>query len=140
MSDDILSNKAASIERCIKRIREEYIGHEQDFLTNYTRQDAVVLNLQRACETAIDMATHIVRIKHLGLPQSSRDLFVLLAQTKIISEELSQHLKSMVGFRNIAVHDYVHIDLEIVTGIINYRLDDFLEFNKQLLKMGESTL
>jgi uncharacterized protein YutE (UPF0331/DUF86 family) len=132
--DDVLLNKAATIERCLRRIREEYVGHEHDFSTNYTRQDSIILNLQRACETAIDMATHIVRIKHLGLPQSSSDVFVLLEQAKIIPEELSHHLQAMVGFRNIAVHEYTHLDLEIVISIVQHRLNDFLEFNKRLLK------
>ena len=44
MADDVLLNKAASIERCLKRIDEEYRGG-QDFETNFTRQDALLLNL-----------------------------------------------------------------------------------------------
>jgi uncharacterized protein YutE (UPF0331/DUF86 family) len=139
MNSDILLNKSASIERCIKRIHEDYTGHEHDFTTNYTRQDAIILNLQRACETAIDMASHIVRIRHLGLPQSSGDVFVLLEQAKIISEALSHHLQAMVGFRNIAVHEYTNLDLEVVISIIKNRLNDFLEFNKQVLALGAST-
>ncbi len=51
--DDVLLNKAAIIERCLKRIAEEYTGHEHELATNFTRQDAIVLNLQRACEAAI---------------------------------------------------------------------------------------
>jgi uncharacterized protein YutE (UPF0331/DUF86 family) len=70
----------------------------------------------------------------LGLPQSSSDVFVLLEQAKIIPEELSHHLQAMVGFRNIAVHEYTHLDLEIVISIVQHRLNDFLEFNKRLLK------
>ena len=57
MADDALLNKAASIERCLKRIQEEYAGAPLE--TSQTRQDALVLNLLRACETAIDMAMHL---------------------------------------------------------------------------------
>lgn len=59
MADDVLLNKAASIERCLKRVREEYDGHEEEIATDFTRQDALVLNLLRACETAIDLAVHV---------------------------------------------------------------------------------
>lgn len=62
MADSIIINKAGSIERCLKRIREDYIGFESDFEANYMRQDAVLLNLQRACEQSIDLANHLVKI------------------------------------------------------------------------------
>lgn len=48
MADDVLLNKAASIERCIARAREEYNADPSGFATNFTRQDAAVLNIQRA--------------------------------------------------------------------------------------------
>ena len=52
MVDDVLINKAATIERCIKRVREEYAKAGANFATDYSRQDAAILNIQRACEAA----------------------------------------------------------------------------------------
>jgi hypothetical protein len=49
MADDVLINKAFTIEHCLSRIREEYLGHEVVLKTDFTRQGAIVLNLQRAC-------------------------------------------------------------------------------------------
>ncbi|MDQ7056983.1 MAG: hypothetical protein Q9N62_00355 [Ghiorsea sp.] len=69
--DNILINKAAMIERCLKRIEEEYIGHEAELESNFTRQDSIILNLQRVCEAAM----HVVRTHKLGIPQQSRDRF-----------------------------------------------------------------
>jgi hypothetical protein len=48
MADDVILNKAASIERCLRRIAEEYPGDRQNLAANQTKQDASVLNLQRA--------------------------------------------------------------------------------------------
>jgi len=56
MADDVIVNKAASIERCLRRIQEEYARDVQNLVANQTKQDAIILNLQRACETAIDLA------------------------------------------------------------------------------------
>ena len=53
--DEVLLAKAASIERCLARIRDEYAGTATS-LSNITKQDAIVLNVQRACEAAIDGA------------------------------------------------------------------------------------
>lgn len=128
MKDDIILNKAQNIERCIKRIQEEYPGFEKKLSNNYLKQDSIILNLLRACEAAIDMAARMIRIRHLGIPQSSRDMFVLLEKANIIPNELSNRLQAMVGFRNIAIHDYTNIDLDIVKNIIEKRLDDFFKF------------
>ncbi len=38
MADDVILNKAASIERCIKRAQEEYTKAGPDFATDYSRQ------------------------------------------------------------------------------------------------------
>ena len=61
MADDVLLNKAATIERCIVRAREEYNADPANFATNYTHQDAAILNIQRACEAALDMGNHVIR-------------------------------------------------------------------------------
>ena len=73
MPDDVLLNKSDIIERCLKRIREMYGNDEEDYESDFMLQDAVILNLQRACQAAIDAAMHIVRVRGLGLPQESRD-------------------------------------------------------------------
>jgi uncharacterized protein YutE (UPF0331/DUF86 family) len=135
MADDILANKAAVIERCIKRVREEYQRAGDQFATDYTRQDAAVLNIQRACEACIDMGQHLIRKQRLGVTQSTRDVFTLLAQAKIIDESLADNLKHMVGFRNIAVHDYQTLLLPILESIITKHLDDFLGFSSKVLQL-----
>lgn len=80
MADDVLLNKVEIIERCLRRIDEEYSGHESELDTDYTRQDSIILNLQRACEAAIDAAMHVVRLRRLGIPQDSREAFVMLRE------------------------------------------------------------
>lgn len=45
MVDDVLLNKAAAIERAVRRAREEYAGDATNLRENQTRQDAILLNL-----------------------------------------------------------------------------------------------
>lgn len=75
--DEIVLQKTASIERCIKRVKEEYEWAGKDFLTSYTHQDAAILNLQRACEQSIDLSNYIVNVKKWGIPSTSRGLMGL---------------------------------------------------------------
>ncbi|MDQ7084236.1 MAG: DUF86 domain-containing protein [Sulfurovum sp.] len=72
---DVVLNKVQTIQRCLRRIREEYVGFEDTFEENFTKQDSVILNLERASQASIDIATHIVKVKGLGLPNTSRELF-----------------------------------------------------------------
>lgn len=139
MADDVLLNKAATIERCVARAREEYAAAGAAFLTDFTRQDAAILNVQRACEAALDMGHHLIRRERLGLPQSARDVFDLLAAAHWIEATLADALKKMVGFRNIAVHDYQRLVVPIAINVITRHLDEFLQFSATVLKRDAQT-
>lgn len=134
MADDIILNKAASIERCLHRIQEEYAGNKQNLIANQTKQDAIVLNLQRACETAIDLAMYVVGQRKLGVPQDSRDAFALLQTAGILPNDLAQRMQRMVGFRNVAVHEYTRLNLDVLHAIITKQLDDFRAFSSTIVK------
>lgn len=136
VNSDILLNKAATIERCLMRVENEYRGHEHELETNFTRQDSIILNLQRACEASIDMAMHLVRVGNMGIPQESRDAFDMLRDHGIIPPALCDRLKAMVGFRNVAVHDYRKLNMEIVRSVVETRLDDFREFSATALRVS----
>ena len=88
MADDVLLNKAASIERCLKRIEEEYRGHEQ------------------------------------------------VVRAGILPSDLGGLLEKMVGFRNLAVHNYAELDLKIVRSIIEERLGAFRDFARLLIRLA----
>ncbi|MCK6259514.1 DUF86 domain-containing protein [Fictibacillus sp. KIGAM418] len=129
MKNDVILNKISVIERCINRIHQVY-ENDPENLKDFTKQDSMILNVQRACEASIDLAMHIIADKRLGLPQSSRDAFDMLQEHAIIEENLAKRLKAMVGFRNIAVHDYQSINIEI----LEKHLGDFKEFTRQILQ------
>lgn len=134
MADDVVLNKAASIERCLHRIVEEYGGNQQNLVANQTKQDAIILNLQRACETVIDLAMYVVSQRRLGVPQECRDAFALLQASGILPADLAARMQRMVGFRNVAVHEYTRLNLDIVHMIITKHLDDFRTFSSTIVK------
>jgi uncharacterized protein YutE (UPF0331/DUF86 family) len=79
------------------------------------------------------MGQHIIRRERLGVTQSARDTFALLAQAQWITDTVAEQMKRMVGFRNIAVHDYQTLQLPITINILTEHLDDFLIFSRQML-------
>lgn len=127
MNDSIL-NKLATIDRCLKRIRDVYTLAKDNFETDYTSQDSIILNLQRACEASIDTANILNKQHQTGIPQSSRDSFELLKKANFISAPLALNLQKMVGLRNVAVYDYQTLNLDIVKHVVENRLSDFEDF------------
>jgi uncharacterized protein YutE (UPF0331/DUF86 family) len=133
--DEVILNKVEVIERCLKRIAEEYQGHEDELATNFGRQDAIVLNLLRACEASVDIAMRVVKIKKLGVPQDSREAFKRLSEAGLLPLDNAERMRSMVGFRNIAVHDYQKLSLPILQVILDKHLEDFRQFTRYMLSI-----
>jgi uncharacterized protein YutE (UPF0331/DUF86 family) len=129
---DVILNKVAIIERCIQRIQEVY-ANDLDNLEDYTKQDSIVLNIQRACEATIGLAMHLISIRQWGIPQKSREAFELLHTNRVIDEHVMKKMQAMVGFRNIAVHDYQTLKLEVLEGIVKHHLGDFQQFTQAII-------
>ncbi len=128
----VILNKFETIEKCINRINEEYDGDCKN-LKDYRKMDMILLNLQRACEAVLDLALYVVSTRKLGLPQTKREAFIILEESGIIDKTMSRNMQGMVGFRNIAVHDYKEIDEEILKDVIENHLGDLLDFARVLL-------
>lgn len=128
----VIVNKYQTIEKCINRINEEYQGNREN-LQDYRKEDMIVLNLQRACEAVSDLANYVVATRKLGLPQSKKEAFKILEDNNIIEHDMSQNMQNMIGFRNIAVHDYKEIDENILIDVIENHLEELIDFARIIM-------
>lgn len=133
MKDDIIINKIETIKRCIKRVEEEYANTPSN-LENYTKQDSIILNLQRLCEATLDLGLHYIKIKKLQIPQTSKQIFEVLEKNGVIDKKISANMQGMIGFRNIAIHDYKSLNIDILQKIIEKHLGDSLIIAKKILE------
>ena len=129
---DVVLAKTASIQKCLRRIKE-VTGLNPDSLDEINKQDIFVLNLQRAVQSTIDLAAHVIASEGLGVPDTIRDNFLRLEQAGIIGRDLSKRMQAMVGFRNIAIHDYQAINIDILKTILGKHLKDLEEFYTVIL-------
>ena len=130
---DIVLAKTDAIQRCLKRIKD-VTGLKPDSLDDLDKQDIFVLNLQRAVQSTIDLATHIVASEGLGLSDTIKGNFHILEKASIIDKKLSKKLQSMVGFRNIAIHHYQNLEVEILKSILASHLRDLEDFYTVILR------
>jgi len=127
--DNVVLNKAAVIERALRRMHQEYEFNPT--LDNFTHVDAMILNIERACQAAIDLAQHLVAQNHLGIPQSSAELFVLLRKANLLSAETSRAMIAMTGFRNVAIHEYQELEIDILRAIAEKEYKTLISFCRE---------
>lgn len=75
---------------------------------------------------------YIVGERGLGVPKATREAFQLLQEAS-----LAENLMNMVGFRNVAVHDYQVLEIAILEAILEKHIDDFKDFTKIILQLGK---
>ena len=124
LEKDVALSKISSIKNCLKTI-ESITNLNPDKLDDHIVQDVFVLNLQRAIQAAIDMSNVLISEHGWKIPATYRESFVVLKDQKVISQEICEAMVKMVGFRNIAVHDYQKINIEILRSILKDNLKDF---------------
>lgn len=130
--EDVVLAKASNIRKTLAAIRLLW-EPGGPVVADWIRQDVTVLNLQRAVEALLDLANHLISGNGWELPRDGRHAFSILAEHGLLSESELALARSMVGFRNLAVHDYAALNPEIVSGIAHDRLGDIESLLNRLL-------
>jgi uncharacterized protein YutE (UPF0331/DUF86 family) len=123
---ELVAKKLAFIETCV---RELQTMARPDRISDDLREARFVEHtLQLAIQAALDVGSHIVSDERLGEPETSRDVFRLLARAGFLPPNILGRLEQMAGFRNVVVHLYQDVDLGIVRDVVENRLGDLLDF------------
>jgi uncharacterized protein YutE (UPF0331/DUF86 family) len=130
--DDVLVSKAATIERCCNRAREEYEKDPATFATDLTRQDAATMNVIRAWEAAVEMGDYVIGQSQLGTPADEREVITLLAHHGLVGAALAEDLKRTGEFCR-AEWDYQAAPLPALVTILKRGLDDLRAYAGALL-------
>jgi len=129
---DVVLAKIETIDRCLGRLVEIRTGERG--LLPIDIEELTTLNLQRAAQAMIDLATHVVATEGYGVPKTIAESFILLEKHGVLKADIASRLRKMVGFRNIAVHEYEKVNPEVVRAIVDHHLDDFRKFTTVVLQ------
>ncbi|MFA5701400.1 MAG: DUF86 domain-containing protein [Desulfuromonas sp.] len=132
MAATIVLTKLDSLHRCLKRIQDKTPADVETLTRDLDCQDIIVLNLTRAVQVCVDIATHLIASTDAPAPQSMSQSFSTLEKLNIIRPETSTRMQKAVGFRNISVHAYQNIDWLVVYSIITQHLPDFEQFAREV--------
>ncbi len=122
----LVEKKLAVIETCVADLRR--LARPLLIASDLREERFAEHTLQIAIQAALDAASHIVSDARLGEPRSNRELFALLERDGWLIPDLARTLSAMAGFRNVLVHGYDTVNLDVVRDVVENRLDDLLAF------------
>lgn len=128
MVNSVLEQKLESLRRCVMRIKSKRLDSVEALTNDPDAQDILVLNISRAVQLCVDIASHIISTSPEPMPNTMGETFMTLVKLGIIEDELANRMKRSVGFRNIAVHNYEKVSWAVVHAISTEHLDDFRLF------------
>jgi len=133
MDKDLLNRKLTSLSRCLERIKTKTPRSLEVLKTDIDSQDIISVNLERAIQICVDVASHLIASRRLRSPGSMAESFSVLGESGIVPMECGQRLAKAVGFRNIAVHQYDQVNWDIVYSLVTQDLEIFQEFGQAVL-------
>ena len=125
---DLILAKTSSAQKHIRRIEEKAKVDYGTFRKDLDRQESILFNIQMAVQNCIDIAAHIISEEGLGVPGSTSEMFYLLEENGFLSAEVSEKMVKAIGFRNLLVHEYANLDLELVFRIGQKDIQDINKF------------
>ena len=136
MDRDVINRKLESLRRCIARIESKQPIRPDVLRVNYDLQDIIALNLERAVQTCVDIAAHVISQTELPVPSTMGEGFERLAELRCISPQVTTSLQKAVAFHNILVHNYTTINWDIVANILINHLTDFVQFAQAIDRLN----
>lgn len=119
------------IRRLEENIKELSLFREkvklEEVRADKIREWALRYGLFKTIQAVIDIACHLVSLNNLGSPATYSECITLLEKNGYIDSNLAQRLVSMVGLRNLLIHEYATINVEALYRCLS-EIEDFVDF------------
>jgi len=141
IDETLILAKISKLNQYLKYLNELRKNSLEEFMRDFRISGSTERYLQVAIECIIDIGNEIISALQLRRPERYRDIPYILFEAKIIPKDFAETVSSMISFRNLLVHDYASIDLNIVYEFLQTKLQDFEKFIKHIsrwLKKAET--
>jgi len=137
LEKSLFTTKLSKLREYQKFLKELRATSKEEFISDFKIRGAIERYLQVSIECIVDIGNEIISALQLQRPERYRDIPYILAKARIIPETFAETVAGMMGFRNLLVHDYASINLELVYKFLQTRLPDFEAFTKYITKWLE---
>ena len=137
MKNEILS-KLERLQEYV-RILNSYRKYSiQEIKKDFTLKGAVERYLEVSLECVLDIGEMVISKEGFRKPETYREVIEILGEKGILPEEFAKRFAEVAKFRNILVHMYAEVDVEMVYEILQNNLGDFGEFAKHIARYLEN--
>lgn len=134
-----LSSRLDALEGYLAELRSFQSVSREDYIREPALHHLAERYLHLACESALDIAHHVISEQGYRQAQSYKDSMDVLCEEKLIDRELADRLKGWMGFRNILVHLYLEIDHGRTYDAIRDDLGDLEQFAVAMARLLSTT-
>ncbi len=120
-----ISRKLARLEKNIRFLKQHSDISPEELASDWTLLSAIERNFQVAIEIVLDIGEMIMSEEDLEKPESYRDVLLRLGEIGVFSEEFAKKFAPAAGFRNILVHIYEEVQINLICDFIRDYLSDF---------------
>ena len=125
--DEKILRKLNFMQKCVDYLKSVDAG-SKELEANYELRSAVERNFQLAIESSVDIGEMIISREGFERPDFYRNVFLILGKNNVIPSDFAEEFSKAAGFRNVLVHIYEDINIEILYTFLTERLEDFDEF------------
>ena len=126
-----------ALDQALQTLKKHQGGAVDALRSDREERWVVERGLQLCTQNVLDIATHLAASAGRDVPDYATAIDQL-ADLGVLPGEFAARIRPVAGFRNVIVHGYLDVDLEIVHRLLNDRLGDFAEFARLVNRYLES--
>jgi len=138
MVDDIVRRGLEKLDDYLHRLEEIRKLSREEFVADWRSHDAALRNLQTAIEICLDLGSHLISESGWKRPDTYVGIIEVLAERGVLPEDFVETAKAMARFRNVLVHEYIDLDLQLIYETLQ-RLEDIRKFAEYIVRFLKAT-
>ncbi len=128
----VVTRRLTMMSELLHDLRHDFFADPSVLHEDTTTRYAVERILTLLVDLAVGINAHFLATR-LGLsPDTARDSFTMLAAHNVLERELADRLAPSVGLRNLLIHQYVDVDLELVARAVGHARRDYRDYIQAL--------
>ncbi|MBK4153182.1 DUF86 domain-containing protein [Corynebacterium macginleyi] len=129
---DTIRKRLVSLRRILGELEKYRDSDAKELRSELSQMYAVFFMLQQVIDLATDINQHIAATTLNVADSSSRRGFEDLIRAGILPADLEQDFYKSAALRNVITHQYVEVDLGIVSNSIPRVLDVYTQYVKSI--------
>lgn len=127
-----IENKLEKLSGYVEELESNSDVTVEELEEDRMKRAAIERFFQMSIETVLDVCSMVVSYEGLEKPDEYRKLILELGKAGILDKEFSGEFADVAGFRNILVHQYTEVKLELLRENLKTGLEDFDTFSRQI--------